>query len=360
MEEGGMFEGLNDMFPLDDSCSFSLWGGGGSGGGGMNELGVTEVEGEANREEAKKKEERSVELGKAVMVGDGNGDGERSIKKGNDEEQVREIHTQTEKDRRKKMRTMFSTLHGLVPHLSSKADKSTIVEGAVNYVRVLQQRLLILKSKKGEMLDAAELKNKEGISFNDDPFAFPSSSFIKPQNQQQQEMLASREALLADYQYNNFSSSASVTPQNSRPTTPKTNLQLNNNSTPSPFGSPIMMINNNKKQKKNPRETAVKISLSPSSIAFKTFTSTNVVVSVCGREAQFSICGARKPGFYTGICSVLDMFQLEVKSFHISSDEQYSNLAMAMVQVTYLLNRYPVEEIYRAAGAELLQWVSSF
>ncbi|CAM8943220.1 unnamed protein product [Rhodiola kirilowii] len=162
MEEGGMFEGLNDMFPLDDSCSFSLWGGGGSGGGGMNELGVTEVEGEANREEAKKKEERSVELGKAVMVGDGNGDGERSINKGNDEEQVREIHTQTEKDRRKKMRTMFSTLHGLVPHLSSKADKSTIVEGAVNYVRVLQQRLLILKSKKGEMLDAAELKNKEG------------------------------------------------------------------------------------------------------------------------------------------------------------------------------------------------------
>ncbi|KAI3912585.1 hypothetical protein MKW92_039077 [Papaver armeniacum] len=43
--------------------------------------------------------------------------------------------------KKKKMRNMFSNLHALLPQLHAKADKSTIVDEAVNYIKTLQHSL---------------------------------------------------------------------------------------------------------------------------------------------------------------------------------------------------------------------------
>ncbi|KAL7583667.1 hypothetical protein Lser_V15G45823 [Lactuca serriola] len=61
-----------------------------------------------------------------------------------------ELHIWTERERRKKMRNMFHQLHALLPQLSPKADKSTIVDEAVNHIKTLQQTLQKLQRKKRE------------------------------------------------------------------------------------------------------------------------------------------------------------------------------------------------------------------
>ncbi|XP_072950461.1 transcription factor bHLH95 [Typha angustifolia] len=63
-----------------------------------------------------------------------------------------EIHIWTERERRKKMRNMFSSLHALLPQLPPKADKSTIVDEAVNYIKSLQQTLQRLQKQKLDRL----------------------------------------------------------------------------------------------------------------------------------------------------------------------------------------------------------------
>ncbi|KAK4739994.1 hypothetical protein R3W88_003691 [Solanum pinnatisectum] len=65
-------------------------------------------------------------------------------------ESEHEIHIWTERERRKKMRTLFETLHALVPNLPAKADKSTIVYEAVNHILKLQNTFKKLESQKLE------------------------------------------------------------------------------------------------------------------------------------------------------------------------------------------------------------------
>ncbi|KAF7810978.1 transcription factor bHLH95-like [Senna tora] len=58
----------------------------------------------------------------------------------------------TERERRKKMRNMFGTLHSMLPHLHSKADKITIVDEAVSYIKALEKTLENLEKAKEERL----------------------------------------------------------------------------------------------------------------------------------------------------------------------------------------------------------------
>ncbi|KAM0939935.1 putative transcription factor bHLH family [Dioscorea sansibarensis] len=62
-----------------------------------------------------------------------------------------EMHIWTERERRKKMRNMFFNLHALLPNLPpKKADKSSIVDEAVNYINSLQQTINKLQKQKME------------------------------------------------------------------------------------------------------------------------------------------------------------------------------------------------------------------
>ncbi|KAK3018570.1 hypothetical protein RJ639_004295 [Escallonia herrerae] len=180
-----------------------------------------------------------------------------------------EIHIWTERERRKKMRNMFSNLHALLPQLPPKADKSTVVDEAVSYIKTLQHTLQKLQKQKLERLHGA-------TTLNCDPSA------ITPQKL----AMDSRESFLAD--------------QGS-----STNNFVINNATNSTFSIPRFPT------------------------MFQTWTSPNVILNVCGEDAHISVCSIKKPGLLSAICYVLDKHKLEVVSAHVSSDNSRS---MYMIQ----------------------------
>ncbi|KAF8410084.1 hypothetical protein HHK36_002606 [Tetracentron sinense] len=223
--------------------------------------------------------------------GDGGGGGESD----------HEIHIWTERERRKKMRNMFSNLHALLPQLPAKADKSTIVDEAVNYIKTLQHTLQKLQKQKVEMLRGAATIDHEPSIITPPTLAF-----------------GSREAFLADQGSSN-------------------NLSITTNSPHS------LLV---------PRFSA----------CFQTWSSPNVILSVCGDDAQISVCSQRKPGLLATVFYVLEKHKLEVISAHISSDyyrSMYMIHARASGASDQFLEALPVEEIYKLAVGEMIFWLSS-
>ncbi|KAJ6315117.1 hypothetical protein OIU78_018580 [Salix suchowensis] len=210
-------------------------------------------------------------------------------------------HIWTERERRKKMRTMFSNLHALLPQLPPKADKSTIVDEAVNYIKTLQQTLQELQKEKLESLQGA-------MTFGYEP------SLIAPQKQAD-----SREAFLADQV---SSSNLAISAAQSLPSASRYDP-----------------------------------------VHFQTWTSSNVVLNICGDEAQISVCSPKKPGLFATICYVLEKHNVEVLSAHVSSD---SNRSMHMIQAhasagasDQFGQTFPVEEVFKQVACEIMCRVSS-
>ncbi|KAJ8766609.1 hypothetical protein K2173_001129 [Erythroxylum novogranatense] len=215
-----------------------------------------------------------------------------------------EMHIWTERERRKKMRNMFSSLHALLPQLPPKADKSTIVDEAVNYIKTLQQTLQRLQKQKLERLQGAT------ATFGYSP------SLTTSQNQSD-----SREAFLAD-----------LGSTNNMPITATKPANLNASSI---LRYPVM---------------------------FQTWTSTNVVLNICGDEAQISICSPKKPGLFSTICYLLEKHNIQVMSAHVSSDctrSMYMIQARANGAYDRFTETIPAEETYKQAAAEIMCWVTT-
>ncbi|KAI3997845.1 hypothetical protein MKX01_036315 [Papaver californicum] len=214
-----------------------------------------------------------------------------------------EIHIWTERERRKKMRNMFSNLHALLPQLPAKADKSTIVDEAVNYIKTLQHSLQKLQKQRLEMLrggvgGGATLATPTAIDYE------PSSSSLALVSSSP--TLNSREAFLADQ----------VGPSSA---------SMNNNSSSS-------MITDSMTFSSSASLSVVPcINSIPST--FQTWSSPNVVLSVNGDDAQISVCAAKKPGLFTTCCYVLEKHKLEVVTAHVSSD-YYRSMFMIHAHVS--------------------------
>ncbi|KAL5855539.1 hypothetical protein ACOSQ4_005341 [Xanthoceras sorbifolium] len=243
------------------------------------------------------------------------GDGKESggeVKEGKGGESDHDqMHIWTERERRKKMRNMFANLHALLPHLPSKADKSTIVDEAVNYIKTLQHTFQNLQRQKLERL--------EGLATCS---AGPSTSTAP----QKLDLNNSREAFLADQ----------VSSGNSSTVVEATNINPSN---------------------------ALSVPPAPYPVSFRTWSSSNVVLSVCGHEAQISICSQKKPGLYSTICYVFEKHKIEMVSALFSS---YYTRRTFMIQAK--VNRVsdqspeannPAEEIFKQAASELISWISS-
>ncbi|GER44833.1 basic helix-loop-helix (bHLH) DNA-bindingsuperfamily protein [Striga asiatica] len=96
-------------------------------------------------------------------------------------------------------------------------------------------------------------------------------------------------------------------------------------------------------------------------IYFKTWTSPNVILSACGKDAQINICCPTKPCLLAVICFVLDKYKIEVLSGQVSSGVNRS-MFMLQVRATGPLvqlsgSSLVVEEIFKQAAAELMVWV---
>ncbi|KAF0893833.1 hypothetical protein E2562_029715 [Oryza meyeriana var. granulata] len=66
------------------------------------------------------------------------------------------LHIWTERERRKKMKNMFSTLHALLPKIPGKADKATIVGEAIGYIKTLEDVVQKLETLKMERMRAQQ------------------------------------------------------------------------------------------------------------------------------------------------------------------------------------------------------------
>ncbi|KAK6253525.1 hypothetical protein QUC31_015245 [Theobroma cacao] len=294
-------EGGHDSFLLWDSQSWALSNSDNNSAGSEEKSGKNQQEQETLRDEAKKNKRGR---GGGSVGENGKGSGEvREGKGGGGAESDHEMHIWTERERRKKMRNMFANLHALLPQLPPKADKSTIVDEAVNYIRTLQQTLQKLQKQKLERLEGA-------INFGCEP------SMMTTQKQ----ALDSREAFLADQ----VSSSDLA------------NISATN------FSSSL--------------------SVSQFPVLFQTWTSSNVVLNICGNEAQISVCSAKKPGLFSAICYILEKHKIEVMSAHVSSD---SDQSMFMIQAqaggasSQLSEAFQADEMFKQAAGEIMCWVSS-
>ncbi|CAJ1939495.1 unnamed protein product [Sphenostylis stenocarpa] len=218
------------------------------------------------------------------VAASGEGKGEKSR-----ESDEHEMHIWTERERRKRMKNMFSSLHAMLPHLPSKVDKSTVVDEAVSYIKNLQ-----------ETVEKLEKQKQERVQYST-AFGYKSSS------------------------------STFVTAQG---------FSSNNN-----FSNAMMGASSN----------ALPVSFD------KTWTSSNMVLSVCGDEAQFCVCAAHKPGLMSSIAFVLEKYEIELVSANISC---IGNGNAIMIQVHgkrashQFLNANSVEEIYRQAAGEIMLWIA--
>ncbi|KAK4477031.1 hypothetical protein RD792_016233 [Penstemon davidsonii] len=231
-------------------------------------------------------------------------------------ESEHELHIWTERERRKKMRNMFTSLHALIPHLPPKADKATIVDEAVQYIKKLQQTLQNLRKRK---LDNFRFRiNNNNYKTNN--YNNNNNSFINK--------LARGAAFLTEpgstSTYHNMAAPAVTT------------LAKPNYINPNPiFTGPAV---------------------------FKTWTSPNVILNICGKDAHISVCGPKKPGLLTAICFVLDKYKVEIVSAQVSSDRtrcMYMIHTRANGGSELFPLAFPVEEIHKQAAAEIMLWVNS-
>nr|UFA45709.1 bHLH11 [Pinus massoniana] len=237
------------------------------------------------------------------------------------------IHIWTERERRKKMRNMFSNLHTLLPHLPAKADKSTIVEEAISYIKTLQQSLHVLENQRLDKARAATTLEFE-----------LSNTFHELQQQQHHVSAAAMR-------------SSSETPVFYHPLIPEC-------STSSGFEPWI--------SKQYSRTISAGSPAIDHCNFFQTWSSPNVVLSVCGNDAHMMICSSPpKQGLLTTIFYTLEKHRVDVVTAHISSDScrsMYMIHAQAHTMVNtgdQFLDSKPSEETFRSAAGELVIYLSS-
>ncbi|KAI3755406.1 hypothetical protein L1987_55204 [Smallanthus sonchifolius] len=219
-----------------------------------------------------------------------------------DEKAMRDDHVKhllTEKRRRKKMKIMFQELHDLLPKQTPKAKLITIVDEAISYIRNLQQTLQKLETQKLDRLNHPST-NTSVISLTHSQNRTP-------------------ESFLAD--------GSSSTSRLDRVSCPKLD----------PFYFPLH-----------------------SKPVFQTWASSNVTLNLCGQDAHINICSSKNPGLLSAVCGVLEKCQLDIVSFHISSDQSKS-MFMIHVRVNApdeFLAAYSYEEIYKLAALEMMVLVN--
>ncbi|KAK4737108.1 hypothetical protein R3W88_000805 [Solanum pinnatisectum] len=214
-----------------------------------------------------------------------------------------EIHIWTARERTKKIGILFEILRASIPNLPAKADKSTIVEKAVNHILKLQNTFEKLEQEKLERLQEHSIR------------LMSSQKFTNAGN--------SWEKYLGDQ----------GSTRNSSVITPTTH------------GASPLMVNNN------------------IPIGFMTWSSPNVILNICGEDAHISVCCPKKSGLFTFICYVLGKHKIEIVCAQVSSDQFRS---MFMIQahakggtgIAQFSEASTVEEMYKQAAIEIMSFAT--
>lgn len=130
----------------------------------------------------------------------------------------------------------------------------------------------------------------------------------------------SREAFMADHGSNNVVGGGSSSPSIINSNNLASTTIIGTSSIPSLPGGGGVANNNN-----NP-------------LGFQTWSATNVVVNICGDQAQFNVCSLKKRGLFTSICAVFEKYNIQVLSAHVSSDDRRAFFMIHTLVCSLILN----------------------
>ncbi|KAF7840827.1 transcription factor bHLH95-like [Senna tora] len=349
------FDNIDDVEPIKEGELEAEGGDGGGGGDGNN------------------KTTRRRNRGKRSMMRSASGDDNKKDgdELDDDDGDVLETHIWTERERRKKMKNMFTDLHALLPHLPSKLDKATIIEEAVKYIQSLESELQKLQKRKEERLQLQQIHSASTT------FDCPTSQWLQfayDHNNNNNNNSSNNNNING----NNFLSAANNTENpinNIIGTSSNNNNNVNNynnslalgfqtwsspnvvlnaanteNDINNIIGTPSNNNNNNNVNYNNSLE-----------VGFRTWFSPNVVLNTLGEMAQLCVCYPKNLRLSAIIAYVLQKHNIDVLSPYISSDHNrrfYVIQAQINGDSNEFSDRYSAEEIFLRAAEEIVMWIS--
>ncbi|KAJ1696311.1 hypothetical protein LUZ63_004823 [Rhynchospora breviuscula] len=214
-----------------------------------------------------------------------------------------EAHIQTERDRRKRMKNLFTSLQNFHPHLPPKIDKATIVEETVNYIKTLERTLETMQKQKLDRVRNIFLATQKPSS----AASSSTSVAISPEHS------VSREAFVAD--------------------------QVSRVPPPLDMVMPQQCYN------------------------IQTWTSPNVVLSIVGIDACISVCTPKRPCLITATAYFLERHGAEalaVQSYSDSLRTMFIMFARANEATgCFPETPIPADERFKLALGELILWLGS-
>nr|XP_034604708.1 uncharacterized protein LOC117864705 [Setaria viridis] len=281
-------------------------------------------------------DDNNVEKGKNNIVGEGRGRGRgrgNGKGKGVATEEEKGLHIWTERERRKKMKNMFSTLHALLPRLPEKVDKSTIVAEAVTYIRSLEGTIKSLEKLKQDRIRAQQVAAGASCSRAAPPPPLPPPAPAAP----------TREAILADMVQSWNAQEAIM-------------AELRAAASAVVSGVPRAVGSSS--------AAAAAPALAPAP-ALQTWSGPNIVVCIAGSDAFINLCTPRRPGMLTRLLHVLERHRINVMAATISSDQTRSFFSIqarineATPPPPMLPGNLRAEERYKLAVGEMLHAIAN-
>ncbi|CAO2042263.1 unnamed protein product [Urochloa humidicola] len=253
------------------------------------------------------------------------------------------LHIWTEKERRKKMKTMFSSLHALLPQLPEKADKSTIVGEAVTYIRSLEGTVKKLETLKQERIRAQQVAAGAGCSR---AAAAAAPAFPAPPTLPAAAAAPTREAVLADM-------------------VQTWNAQEDLMAELRAAASAVVAASAGSSTSAAPPAPAVPAPAPEAVPALQTWSGPNIVVCVAGHDAFINICTPRRPGMLTRMLAVLEKHRVGVLTTTVSSDHVHTfftiqaRINAATPPPPMLPENVTVLDRYKLAVSEMLHAVAN-
>ncbi|PUZ76019.1 hypothetical protein GQ55_1G257600 [Panicum hallii var. hallii] len=272
-----------------DAVPNAIQGGDGSASGGKANSGTSEGK----------------DLATVAAAADAAGDGSTSNKGKSplaaDDNGELKVHIIMERERRRRMKDMFNTLHELMPHVSNKVDKATLVGETINFIKTLEETKAQLEKKKLEQALARQDTAEAA--------AAGASSFSVPRT-------AHGMAALSD------------------------------GWDPVPLQQPAA-------------PAAAPLAAAAGPIGFQTWSTPNVVLSVLNDEAIINVCAPRQRGMLTMVVSVLSKHGIDVISIQVGADDAQSFFTIYTRVNGAGGENLSAEDVYKLAVSEIMVWISN-
>uniref|UniRef100_A0A0E0K0X5 BHLH domain-containing protein n=1 Tax=Oryza punctata TaxID=4537 RepID=A0A0E0K0X5_ORYPU len=238
------------------------------------------------------------------------------------------MHIFAERERRRKIKNMFTDLRDLVPSLTNKADKATIVGEAISFIRSLEETVADLERRKRERDSLAARCARLGLGGS-------SSSSAPPPDA--------------------VDTAAVMQPA------PAPGADGGGGGSSAPPVHPAAAV------AVPPPDAAAAVTAAPEPATapgtFMVWSGPSVVLNLCGGDQAFiNVSVARRPGVLTMIVDVLERHSIDVVTAQIVSDQSRSLFTIHTSvdrERGMFMDTATAEEIYQLAVSEIMVWLHS-